>query len=111
MYLALPCSLSASHAELKSQRVWEEAHLALGLRNAFANSKANTSRERSQPRQPYSEATNIGIGTMQLVISFNYKPSSPFAACFVPSLLHYPLSPIHLLTIQTPFLQADVDSR
>jgi hypothetical protein len=45
---------------------------------------------------------------MQLVISPYYNHLS--VRCMFRSTLA-PLSYIHLLTIQTPFLQADVDSR
>lgn len=85
MYLAPPCSHGASHGQ--------QAHLALGLRNAFTNSKVDTSRF-SRAITTTAALQRSHIHPMQLLI---YPTLT--AAC-----LFHPCStiPVHLLTIQRP---------
>ena len=98
--LAAMVLVTLDGSESASER---KAHLALGLRNAFANSKVDTSRF-SRAITTTTALQRSHIHPMQLVIFSCYK-HLPVRCTSVP------LSHIHLLTILMPFLQADVDSR
>ena len=98
--LAAMVLVTLDGSESASER---KAHLALGLRNAFADSKVDTS------RSPRANTTTTAlqrshIHPMQHVISSYYK--APPCSLHVCSTIPHP--PPHR---PAPVLQADVDSR